>query len=229
MRIFTDEHEVRVAKQYGLYWSRSLHSEYPEIDGLYVYQPSYPIEPFLDISIKLEQLNNHIFLQLCATKQKHELAKEDKRSPHYLENNGNLYSEIVDHNIESWDYNLNVLSLVNPIILISTFLEWSLKRLLHDCCDGVKYKSKKGIANIDGMLALIIKSLSLDIQVPKDFQEALNKYRLVRNKFAHGEWEKISSLYDLEVRDYLLHCSRLLKTLEAEILRKKYTYTGTTA
>lgn len=217
--------EINVAKKYGLYWSKSIHMDDPKINGLYVYQPtSLPFEPFYEISQKLEQLNNYIFLQLCTTTNRFEYAQEATRDSNYTQIEWSLYKEVADQNLESWDYNLKVLSLVNPIILISTFLEWALKRLLLVCCDIHKFNAPKGKSNIDAMLEEIINKLGLQVEIPQSFQEKLDSYRFIRNNFAHGEWDQIGTLQDQDVKEYLVHIEKLFKVLEAQIIRKKYTY-----
>ncbi|EKB1967641.1 TPA: hypothetical protein NKA96_004452 [Vibrio parahaemolyticus] len=217
--------EINVAKKYGLYWSKSICVDDPKINGLYVYQPtSLPFEPFYEISQKLEQLNNHIFLQLCATTNRFEYAQDATSDSNYTQIEWSLYKEVADQNLESWDYNLKVLSLVNPIILISTFLEWALKRLLLVCCDVHKFKAPKGKSNIDAMLEEIINKLGLQVEIPQSFQEKLDSYRFIRNKFAHGEWDQIGTLQDQDVKEYLVHIEKLFKVLEAQIIHKKYTY-----
>ena len=217
--------EINVATKYGLYWSNSIYTDDPKIHGLYVYQlTNLPFQPFYEISQKLKQLNNYIFLQLCTTTNRFECAQDAIRVPNYIQAECSLSQEIANQNIELWDYNLRVLSLVNPIILISTFLEWALKRLLFVCCDIYNFKALKGKSNIDAMLEEIIHTLDLKIEIPPVFQEKLNSYRFIRNKFAHGEWDKIGMLQDQDVKEYFVHIERLFKVLESQILEKKNMY-----
>ena len=170
--------EINVAKKYGLYWSKSIYVNDPKINGLYVYQPSLPFEPFYEISQKLEQLNNHIFLQLCANTNRFEHAQDALSDLNYTQIEWTLYKEVADQNLASWDYNLRVLSLVNPIILISTFLEWALKRLLLVCCDVHKFKAPKDKRSyISAMIDEIINKLSLQVEIPLPTREKLDSYR----------------------------------------------------
>lgn len=92
------------------------------------------------------------------------------------------------------------------------------------CCDIYNFKALKGKSNIDAMLEEIIHTLDLKIEIPPVFQEKLNSYRFIRNKFAHGEWDKIGMLQDQDVKEYFVHLERLFKVLESQILEKKNMY-----
>lgn len=74
------------------------------------------------------------------------------------------------------------------------------------------------------MLEEIINKLGLQVEIPQSFQEKLDSYRFIRNNFAHGEWDQIGTLQDQDVKEYLVHIEKLFKVLEAQIIRKKYTY-----
>ncbi|WP_300181576.1 hypothetical protein [uncultured Aliivibrio sp.] len=227
MSIIKEYTELNVARKYGLYWAQSIHRDEPSIHGTYVYQPTkYPIEPFYEISLKFKQLNDYIFLQLCATTEKFEHAQGEVNDPFYINVDWCLDKEISQNNLDSWDYNLKVLSMVNPIILISTFLEWSLKRILKEYSGISKFKVPGGKSNIDAILEKIISDHDLQIEIPKEFQSQLDNYRHIRNNFAHGEWLKITAIEDGDIKKYFIHVSNLLKALEDILVYKKHTFTA---
>jgi len=218
--------QLNVARKYGLYWAQSISKNDSSIHGLYVYQPDLPFEPFCQISTKFKQLNNYIFLQLCSTTEQFESAKDELNDPFYEKIDWSLDKEIAQNELVSWDYNLNVLSMVNPIILISTFLEWSLKCILFEYSGISSITNKSGKANIDFMLEKIINDHSLQIEIPKEFQDKLDSYRFIRNKFAHGEWHRIPMIKDGDIKGYMIHVANLLKALEMKMVEKSHTFTG---
>ncbi|WP_316675010.1 hypothetical protein [uncultured Tolumonas sp.] len=72
--------EIEVAKQFSLFWSNRF-DENNKLYSTYIYTPELPIPCFVDISVKLKQLNDYIFSQLRSTANEYENAKADYHTP----------------------------------------------------------------------------------------------------------------------------------------------------
>jgi hypothetical protein len=183
-----------------------------------------PIGCFVEISTKLQQLNDYIFSQLCSTAKEYESAKFDYYDPLNPQMQWSLGKEQAKNRVSSWDYSFKVFSRVNPIILISTFMEWALKCLLTEYSGSDSFKRNREKSIFDTMLKKLINDHQLDVIIPPDFQLILNKYRKIRNNFAHGDWDRIVNIEDTDIKDYISNISSLLKYLEIELTNKKHMY-----
>lgn len=213
------DNELDIAKRYGLFWALSLVTEddgTPIADGTYIYQPERFSETFWVLFEKLQQLNDYCFLQLVTVEQHHSKLVDQRES--YMADSGPGAEALywLDDQIPRWEDNLTVVTQATSIVLLCSFVEWGLKRVVKDLYGAIARKpSGSRVSDIQFLLEHLEAS-GLSYVVDAQVLHTVHSFRGIRNAFAHGEWAAIEEqLANVSLRDCFENVSQLFACLEA--------------
>lgn len=88
---------------------------------------------------------------------------------------------------------MDVISKSTVLIIMSSFIEWGLKRVIKELVGSVPSKTKK-ISDIEHYISCIKSEVLPNLELSIELTSKLNALRKLRNKFAHGEWDLIEPL-----------------------------------
>ena len=181
---------AEIFDQEGLFNTRSL--LFDETDpskivahGCYVYQPKLPIEPFFTISSEFGRLNNYCLAQFGAVQDEFFIHSEISKSE-----DGGFFEEEARSSSNDWKYHQNVTSRVVPILLLTSFLEWSLTKIYQNYT-GMRPRQKKHMSKIESYLLSLEQDGLYEDDLSESSKDFLKELRVVRNAYAHGDIEDI--------------------------------------
>ncbi|MBN3945132.1 MAG: hypothetical protein HWQ38_00995 [Nostoc sp. NMS7] len=202
----------------SLFWANTVvfDNNYNEIAWEdYLFTVERFSEVFWYISNRMAQLNDYCVLTLQETENHYTRLL---RQRHKLENDPNAPAEdfdVLDYNLPKWEDTIHTVSRATCILLLSAFLEHSLKLLCAEFTPGVQVKKLKRASDIDSYLAHLKHQGGLQFQEYTDTLELRNVIRKVRNDFAHGTWDNVRiNLAQLNLRDAFGTVSNLLYKIE---------------
>lgn len=211
------DRELAVAAKYGVYWG-SAWTEDAEgavvADGLYLHQPERFSELFFSIFDRLRQLNDYCFHQLIASETR--LADlMEQRSEAAAKKHGSAEELCyLDDEIPAWEDNVGIVARAVPVVLLSSFTEWGLKRIVREFCGEIPRKSVGSMSDVEWLLDCLRRS-PLQVEVGAELTGDVGAFRRVRNDFAHGQWEKLAAqLETLSLRTCFEVVSRLFMRIE---------------
>ncbi|MCW8880271.1 MAG: hypothetical protein OQJ89_09005 [Kangiellaceae bacterium] len=198
--------EIDIPKKLGLWWSKSwLEDQDGKVvaSSDYLYMPERFSECFWVLFERLNYTHDYCLHQLVSSEEKLRQLREDaKECP-----------DIEDHYY--WEYNVDVISKSNVLMIMSSFIEWGLKRVLKELVGSIPKKGNKRTSDIDHYITCIKSEALIDLDLAPRAKSCLNALRKLRNKFAHGEWEKIEPLLkDLTFKEMFTCISDLFSQIE---------------
>ena len=210
--------ELYISDKHGLYWSSTWIEDESGItiaDGSYIYVAERYSDLFWVIASKLSQLNDYCFHQLVSSKEKLSALREEKT---HLISQRHPYAEefdYLDEAIPAWEENVFVTANAVPIVLLSSFVEWALKSVVKEFCGSVPRKPKSEISDVNFFLQYAKSNGGLNFKLDEETTCTLNSFRMIRNQFAHGNWQTLETLLGtLSLRDCFSAVTRLCQTLE---------------
>ena len=189
---------------------------------------------FVVIETEMEQLNDYCFCILNAVDSKYKQLKNqikdlDAKSPHevlFTAKMGDLEWEytasemsqaINDIDVPKWEDNLNFVSYANCILLLYIFVEKSLKDLTKYMKgeDEKPAKQIKGYSKVVSYIKYMNDTLGLNFTVDENILNYIDEARIVRNAYAHGDWDEIRKLLsNKDLREYFTAASSLFYLIE---------------
>jgi uncharacterized protein YutE (UPF0331/DUF86 family) len=198
--------EIDIPKKLGLWWSKSwLEDQDGNVvtSNDYLYMPERFSECFWVLFERLNYTHDYCLHLLISSEEKLQQIREDEKE----------YPDIEDHYY--WEYNVDVISKSNVLIVMSSFIEWGLKRVLIELVGSIPKKENRKTSDIEHYLACIKSEILMDLEIPQETRNNLNTLRKLRNKFAHGEWDKIEPLLvDLTFKETFSAISDLFYRIE---------------
>ncbi|MGN4047700.1 hypothetical protein [Pseudomonas sp. SM4] len=185
--------ELNVATKYGLFWaSSSMEGADGELlaDGTYIQLPERFSETFFVLFDKLHQLNDYCFHQLLTVEKRCAELTEQRVS---IIASGRRAEELdwLDDEVPRWEDNLAVVTQATSLVLLSSFVEWGLKRVVKSLHGSVPRKpSGAATSDVEFLLQHIAQS-GLHFSLNPVLLETVNDFRHVRNAFAHGDWARV--------------------------------------
>lgn len=203
-----------------LAWSNRIRINNGQLEGepLLTFRPLLPLEPFLSISRKLAQLTDYCHNQVIASKNKlDELRRENTELIISCDNPFTL--ESASEEIDNWAMIVNLYSQSVPVVLLMSFLEWSLKLILKEYTGDVPRKPKNTkLSDVEFYIQQISKNQKHTFNIESTIMEKISVFRDIRNHFAHGEWDKVENLLaKTGLRDGFCIVSKLLEIIYLEI------------
>ena len=198
--------EIDILKRLGLWWSKSwLEDQEGNMisSSDYLYMPERFSECFWVLFERLNYTHDYCLHQLISSEKKLEQLREDAKE----------YPEIDDHYY--WEYNVDVISKSTVLIMMSSFIEWGLKRVLKELAGSIPQKTNRKISDIEHYISCIKSEALSNLDIPIETTHRLNTLRKLRNKFAHGEWELVEPLLkELTFKETFNAISDLFATIE---------------
>lgn len=223
------EDELDIARKHGLFWANSEMSgdAAPGINGFYIYQPERFSNTFFVLFEKLRQLNDYCFHQLIASEGKlRELTGQRSQA---LERAGTLAQELdfLDDEIPLWQDNVTVISQAVPVVLLCSFVEWGLKRVIADFGGNVPRKTGRALSDIQFLLEHLEQQCGLPLGPAQGPIQVIHELRPVRNAFAHGQWQTVhTQLARISLREGFTAVSSLFQHIEEEAWMSPWATTG---
>lgn len=213
-------HEIEIFRRHGLFWSGTLAQDSSGkilADGDYIQMPERFSDCFWVIFDRLGQVNDYCFQQLISSEAKLKDLENERKDL----GSGKLPLECasqldyLDEAIPNWTHNVNVIAKSSILIVLSSFVEWALKRVIQEFLGEVSRNQMGGKSKIDSYLLLLNKQVFSDMTIPAKTKYILDSFRKSRNEFAHGDWETLeNTLSSINLREAFESVSELLFLLE---------------
>lgn len=185
--------ELDVAAKYGLFWASTTWERedgHLLADSSYIYQPERFSKTFSVLFDKLRQLNDYCYQLLLSVEERWTDLNQQRASAIACSDTGAEELCWLDDVIPHWDDNVKVVTHATSAVLLSSFLEWGLKRIAKDLNVDIPRKSGRGMSDVKFLL-LQLKQSGLNIQLDPKIDKAIDNLRSVRNSYAHGEWDQV--------------------------------------
>lgn len=210
--------QIEVCKRYGLFWANSW-VEDAEMnfiaEGVSIFDPDRASNLFFDISSKLKQLNDFCFYQIASAHDIQNFFEEEVRR---ISNGNSISGEEALHIWKShsvWSDILNENIKASPILLLSGFLEWSLKKICSEILGCVPKRKKRNVSLVQSLVESLRESKLSYWKPDRIALSVLEDMRKVRNKLAHGDQEEMAELLKgVKLGDYFDAVSRLIGEIE---------------
>jgi hypothetical protein len=169
----------------------------------YLFQSSTQRVEFVVIAEELEELNDYCVAAQDATNdilRTHEQTEQRIASGDTLDiptdadlTIDDVHIGLIDSTIPKWQHINQFISHATTLLLLHVFVERSLKALCLALSPAETERAKQlpGKSKIDSYLSFLKESCSLSFEESEESEELRNAVRLIRNDFAHGDWEKV--------------------------------------
>ena len=126
----------------------------------------------------------------------------------------------------NWDENLNFIGPSILLLSLYVFVEKSLKNLCYSFTDGsrsttipkgtrFKVKTISGKSIIESSMLYLIDTKKFQFDIPLHLNEELEKIRILRNDFAHGDWENVrENIKTFQISNTFKNAGELFKNIE---------------
>ena len=212
--------EIEIYEKYGLFWADSSiddSSGHTLAEGFYIPMPDRFSECFWILFDRLGQVNDYCFHSLLSSEKKLNDLKKDKADLESGKVKLECASQLdfLNESIPSWTHNVNIISQSSVLVILASFVEWGLKRVVQEFLGGVPKKQKQEKSKIDGYIRLLKNQVFPDLVVPQEIEATLDSFRKARNEFAHGDWEKLRiTLATVNLREAFESVAELFTLLE---------------
>lgn len=188
---------------------------------------------FVSIEEDLLQLADYSRETLEYTKKKYNSIKFDDKEK-YLESD--LSAEDYDVHFEyvyNWEDNMVFLSPSLVMVSLYLFTEKSLKDLCYSFTPGTKdwrvpvderfkVPKKHNESIVDASLKYLCSSEKFSFEIDQSYYDIFEKIRLLRNNFAHGDWENVRKiLAEISVEQGFKIVSQLFYIIEKGMIDDK--------
>lgn len=209
---------LSIYREQELFPSRSITEQDGKVvaHGCYVFCPKLPCEPFVEISKELQKLNDYCLAQYKAVSSESQISKET-----WGDLNDDFFAENYEFQIAKWDHHLAVTVKIVPILLICSFLEWALLKLLNQYAGQKKYPQIKGKSKINSYLAYLEQASCYVSNLDDSSITLLERIRKTRNDYAHGEIESVAeNLTGLKIGSIIKLVSTIMMNCEQNCVYK---------
>ncbi len=183
---------------------------------------------FVGIEVEMAQLNEYCVL--CLTETFNKLADlniefEEYQSQKGIEKNADRLNnlddwimELSEIEIPFWESNFGFVAPAMCLILLSFFLEKSLKSICFAYApNGINPPIQKKRGN---KVSMYLKFLQADchfkLDAPVKTMDTWNKCNKIRNAFAHGDWDEVKSeIARTDLRETFSAISELIRKIES--------------
>ncbi|MCO7227547.1 hypothetical protein [Pleionea sp. CnH1-48] len=198
--------EIEIPMKLGLWWSKShLEDQTGKIviENDYLYMPERFSECFWILFERLNYTHDYCLHQLICSEHKLEESRLHAKEGPYDE----------DHYY--WEYNVDVIAKCTVLVVMTSFVEWGLKRVLKELAETIPPKTDRGVSDIGHYINYLKTELLSNWEVSPGTLSTLDSLRRLRNKFAHGEWDAVEPLLEeLLFKDTFSAVSCLFRTIE---------------
>ncbi|WP_026705230.1 hypothetical protein [Flavobacterium soli] len=208
-----------------------------------LFQSNSAIVEYAVIEEELKQLYNFCLIFQNAVFDK---IKNLKRGKEYLEKNPfevccnydglefqniDFLQGLEEFEIPNWLDTYKFIVPMNQVLLVSIFLEKSLKSLCSEYSVEnkskvyggykIKLKTEIGKSKIETYINYLKENCALKIDASTEVSFFNNKIRRVRNCFVHGDWDEIEEMFlDYNSNDLFIIVSKLLEEIEKAYINK---------
>ena len=198
--------DIKKSEKFGLWWSKYdvLDKDWNVIaSNDYLYMPERFSECFWILFERLHHTHDYCLHQLIESQNKlEELIEETKENP---DSEGHYY----------WEYNVDVVSKSTVLVVMASFIEWGLKKVLKELTGSIPSRTNKSISNIEHYISGIQNLALNDLKLSQELSFKLEMLRKLRNKFAHGDWDQIEEiLKEIRFKDTFKAISDLFEEIE---------------
>ncbi|MBK8905861.1 MAG: hypothetical protein IPM53_32060 [Anaerolineaceae bacterium] len=219
-----------------LFWSDDLQADFiNEEDGKtipddYLFRPDERFSnEFWTIATEMTQLNDYCVLLMQETSKKLKVLKsefgdlESGKSRLIIDEGpitGDFTAErmmMLSEEIHIWKDTYAFITRATCLLLLSAFLEKSLKTL----CDSFSpsdissFKRKNRESKPDMYLRILQTDCLVKFKESKENKSLRNKFRVIRNAFAHGDWEEVRiKVGGIHLRQSFTSVANLLSQIE---------------
>lgn len=203
----------------------------------YLFFNTTDLRPFYIIEKEMKQLNSYCELTIRSTKTKTEEMKNQlkdfqsgniKEEQKYEDSEypvdwDMVYEDIEFNEIPSWDDNVSFIAPSMSLVLLHIFIEKSLHQLCVDFYAPKKPVIKKNEKEsvIQSKLRFLKEECNFNFNIEDDIFILLNKCRIIRNRFAHGDWKIIkSTINSINLFDAFRNVTNLFDSIEVGIPSK---------
>ena len=197
----------------------------------YLFINKTDLRPFYIIEKEMKQLNSYCELTIRSTKIKTDQIKnqlkdyqsgkieEDKKweDSEYPIDWDLVYEDIEFNDIPSWEENVSFIAPSMALVLLHIFVEKSLHRLCIDFYAPKKpfIQKKERESFIQSKLRFLKESCKFNFNIDDDIFILLDQCRIIRNRFAHGDWNKIkSTINSINLFDAFCNVTNLFDSIE---------------
>jgi hypothetical protein len=193
--------------------------EGPVADGGYVYQTSTGEQLWQLISAELKDVNDYSFSLLTGSWRQLERIRSVRDAALRNPRASAEYLHAIEDEDWQWTRVQASTSIAVPLLLLTSFLEWSLKQIALELV-GALPKVRPPESKIDALLAHIQSRALPGLRVDMSLHALLHDMRQLRNSFAHGDWEAVDgAIREWCVGDAIRAVSALLSSMESESLK----------
>lgn len=211
--------ELSVATKFGLFWADTeLQDEEGQAltDGFYIALPERYSDTFFPLLHKLQQLNDYCFHQLLSSERRLQALVSQRQDVAAQKQGGAEAWIYLDDQIPQWEDNVEVVGRATSIVLLSSFVEWGLKRVALEFCGTIPRKRGGAMSDVEFMLQHLQRQGGLSPAMEVECMERIHSFRGIRNAFAHGDWEALNAqLQSVSLRACFTAVARLFHCLEA--------------
>jgi len=182
---------------------------------------------FVGIEVEMAQLNEYCVLCLTETfnklanlnieLEKHQSQKGAEKNAVRLRNLDGWMMELSEIEISFWESNFDFVAPAMCLIVLSFFLEKSLKSIYFAYAPkGVTLPIKnKGANKVSMYLRFLKTDCNFKFDEPIKTMGIWDKCRKIRNAFAHGDWDKVKSeIAQTDLRESFSAISELIRNIE---------------
>ena len=205
----------------------------------YLYQMEVASDTLFNIQQEMLKLNNFCAHSLNFSKDKSLKAKENYLSYSSGRKKANLYNspslddkidensaeyghflEDLENDSDQWEDTFTFIAPAMTLVLFHIFVEKSLLDLCKESTPHVDLKPKQ--KKYENIIVTYINFLQVDckinFQLDENIINLLQKCRIIRNKFAHGNWTEIKEIVSkIDLVDVFYAFTKMLRSFENEI------------
>ena len=207
----------------------------------YLYQMEVASNTLFNIEQEMLQLNNYCTHSINSSKEESLKAKENFISYNSGKKKANLYTspsldEKIDENsaeyghfleeletdANQWEDTFSFIAPAMTLVLFHIFVEKSLLDLCKENTLDINVNPKQ--KKYENIIVTYINFLQVDckinFQIDDDIINLLQQCRIIRNKFAHGNWSEIRKIVSkIDLVDVFYAFTKMLRSFEKEIAK----------
>ncbi len=185
-----------------------------------------------------------ILLQKSTLKRINSLTNDceelEKESQKYHEvdgiyfNNNDIIHGIKNFEIPSWNRILEFMVPMNQILLVSIFLEKSLRALCAEYSPdnnsthyggyNIKVRKESQESTIQSYIKYLNKTCGIEIKSDSTIEYLNQNLRTIRNSFVHGDWHILDSFsHKIDINEVFISTSVLFQNIESYYINKNAT------
>lgn len=129
-------------------------------------------------------------------------------------------AEGLSDDLLAWKDTVHFMAPAMCLLLLSAFTEKSLLRLCMEL-SGSKPAVKGGLSKMAAYVAFLNEKCDLKFKEPESTLRVREECRLLRNAFAHGDWEECRKLiHGIIIREHFASVAALISEIESAYLHK---------